>query len=80
MDSVLNPDFFVAPSENLAMRSLTFRKEIGSVIEDIEEWIRSSWFAMPRVTYHEIPVMGNPLLRPPGRQNCSSDSCRRIAG
>jgi len=57
MDSVLNPDFFVAPSENLAMRSLTFPEGIGSVIEDIEGVDQVQLVRDARVTYHEIPVM-----------------------
>ena len=57
MDNVLNPDFFVAPSENLANRSLTFPEEIGSVIERVEGVDQVQLVRDARVTYHEIPVM-----------------------
>src|SRR5215467_10854775 len=32
MDNALNPDFFVAPSENLSARNLTFPEGLGPVI------------------------------------------------
>jgi putative ABC transport system permease protein len=57
MDNVLNPDFFVAPSENLATRSLAFPEEIGSVIESVEGVDQVQLVRDARVTYHEIPVM-----------------------
>ncbi|PYS07725.1 MAG: hypothetical protein DMG15_29420 [Acidobacteria bacterium] len=57
MDNALNPDFFVAPSENLATRSLTFPAEISSVIERVDGVDQVQVVRNARVTYHDVPVM-----------------------
>ena len=57
MDNALNPDFFVAPSENLATRSLTFPAEISSVIEHVDGVDQVQVVRDARVTYHDVPVM-----------------------
>jgi len=57
MDNALNPDFFVAPSENLATRSLTFPAEISSVIERVDGVDQVQVVRDARVTYHGVPVM-----------------------
>src|SRR5881409_3570818 len=57
MDSALNPDFFVAPSENLAVRSLTFPAEINSVIERLAGVDQVQIVRNARVTYKDVPVM-----------------------
>ena len=57
MDNALNPDFFVAPSENLAARSLTFPAQIGSVIEHVGGVDQVQLVRDARITYHQIPVM-----------------------
>src|SRR5437870_13618119 len=51
MDNALNPDFFVAPSENLATRSLTFPAEISSVIDRVDGVDQAQVVRNPRVTY-----------------------------
>jgi len=57
MDNALNPDFFVAPTENLSMRSLTFPEEISSTIEKTEGVDQVQLVRDARVTYRGVPVM-----------------------
>src|SRR5947199_10398480 len=57
MDNALNLVIFVAPSENLATRSLTFPAEISSVIERVDGVDQVQVLRDARVTYHEVPVM-----------------------
>src|SRR3989442_63019 len=57
MDNALNPDFFVAPSENLSMRGLTFPEEISSTIEKAEGVDQVQLVRDARVTYRGVPVM-----------------------
>ncbi len=57
MDNALNPDFFVAPSENLASRNLTFPEEVSSVIERTPGIDQVQLVRAARLTYHAVPVM-----------------------
>src|SRR5215467_6034101 len=57
MNNALNPDFFVAPSENLASRSLTFPEEIGALIEHVDGVDEVQLVRDARVVYHQVPVM-----------------------
>jgi putative ABC transport system permease protein len=57
MNDVLNPDFFVGPSANLAERSQTFSAEIGSLIESVEGVDQVQLVRDARVTYRQKPVM-----------------------
>jgi putative ABC transport system permease protein len=57
MDNALNPDFFLAPSENLSTRSLTFPAEVGSIIEKVDGVDQVQLVRDARVMYHQVPVM-----------------------
>jgi putative ABC transport system permease protein len=57
LDNALNPDFFVAPSENLTARTLTFPKAIGSIIEKIDGVGQVQLVRDARVNYHSVPVL-----------------------
>jgi len=57
MDDALNPDFFVAPSENLSARNLTFHEGIGAVITNVEGVDQVQLVRDARIVYHDVPVM-----------------------
>jgi putative ABC transport system permease protein len=57
LDNALNPDFFLAPSENLSARSLTFPEEVGSIVEKIDGVDQVQLVRDARVTYRHVPVM-----------------------
>jgi putative ABC transport system permease protein len=57
MDNALNPDLFVAPSENLSARNLTFPEELGPIIGGVDGVDQVQLVRDARVIYHDIPVM-----------------------
>jgi putative ABC transport system permease protein len=56
LDTTLNPDLFVSPSENLANRSFTFPGEIGPAIERIEGVNQVQLVRSARVLFRDVPV------------------------
>jgi putative ABC transport system permease protein len=57
LQNVLNPDFFVTASANLSARSMTFPKEIGTVIENVPGVDQVQLVRNGRVLIQGIPVM-----------------------
>src|SRR5262249_31430915 len=57
MDTALNPDLFVAPSANVAARSLTFPSSVAQMIETVEGVDQVQLTRAARVPYRQIPVM-----------------------
>jgi putative ABC transport system permease protein len=57
LDNALNPDFFVAPSENLSARNLTFPEGISSIIGAVDGVDQVQLVRDARVIYHDVPVM-----------------------
>jgi putative ABC transport system permease protein len=56
LDTALNPDFFVAPSQNLANRSFTFPAEMGPQIEQLEGVAQVQLVRSARVLFRQTPV------------------------
>jgi putative ABC transport system permease protein len=57
LDNALNPDFFVAPTENLTARNVTFPRTVGSAIERVDGVGQVQLVRDARVIYHDIPVL-----------------------
>jgi putative ABC transport system permease protein len=57
MDTSLNADFFVSPTENLVARTITMPGDIGSVIERVPGVDQVQLMRDARVSYRNIPVM-----------------------
>ncbi len=57
MTNALNPDFLIAPSENLAERGLTFPETTLAVLESVDGVGQVQLVRDARVTYHGIPTM-----------------------
>jgi len=55
MRNALNPDFFVTPSANLTIRSITIPSSIGSVLEGVEGVEQVQLVRSARVLYHGVP-------------------------
>jgi len=56
LDTALNPDFFVAPSQNLANRSFTFPAEMGPQIEQLGGVAQVQLVRSARVLFRQTPV------------------------
>ncbi len=56
LDTALNPDFFVAPSQNLANRSFTFPAEMGPQLEELEGVAQVQLVRSARVLFRQTPV------------------------
>jgi putative ABC transport system permease protein len=56
LDTALNPDFFVAPSQNLANRSFTFPAEMGPQLEQLEGVAQVQLVRSARVLFRQTPV------------------------
>jgi putative ABC transport system permease protein len=57
MRTALNPDFFVTPTPNLTVRTITFPAEIGPLIQEIEGVDQVQLVRSARILYQQIPVM-----------------------
>ena len=55
MRNALNPDFFVTPSANLTIRSITIPSSIGSLLESVEGVEQVQLVRSARVLYHGVP-------------------------
>jgi len=56
LDSALNPDLFVTPSQNLASRAFAFPAEIGPQVESIEGVSQVQLVRSARVLFRQKPV------------------------
>ena len=56
LDSVLNPDFFVAPTQNLANRNFSFPGEMGAEIAQIEGVEQVQMVKSSRIIFRQAPV------------------------
>jgi putative ABC transport system permease protein len=57
MNSAMNPDFFVAPSQNLTKLAITFPAELGRAIEQVEGVKQVQLVRNARVVVRDIPAM-----------------------
>jgi putative ABC transport system permease protein len=57
MDTALNPDLFVMPSQNLVKRTIRFSPDMGADIASIPDVTRVQMVRDARVVFHHTPVM-----------------------
>lgn len=56
VDTALNPDFFVTPSENLASRTFSFPAKVGSQVAAVEGVEQAQLVRSSRVLFRGVPV------------------------
>jgi putative ABC transport system permease protein len=57
MDTALNPDLFVVPSQNLVLRTIRFPRTMGPALEKIDGISRVQMVRDARVVFRQTPVM-----------------------
>jgi len=57
MRNALNPDFFVTPSANLTIRSITIPNSIGPLLESVDGVEQVQLVRSARVIYHGVPIL-----------------------
>jgi putative ABC transport system permease protein len=57
MTNALNPDFFVTPSANLTIRSITIPSSVETTLEHVEGVEQVQLVRSARVIYHGVPIL-----------------------